>query len=62
MAKKSLTPVYLPKPLREGEDLDTYEIGVTQNEENLNQNMNYLYNKLLSLEERVGLQEDDNDG
>lgn len=53
MATKSLTPIYLPKPMREGEDIETYEIGVTQNEENLNQNINYLYNRLLNLESRM---------
>ena len=53
MATKSLTPIYLPKPMREVEDIATYEIGVTQNEENLNQNINYLYNRLLNLESRM---------
>ena len=58
MSTKSLTPIYMPKPMREGEDLETYEIGISQNEENLNQNLNYLYNRILSLEEQLGQKEE----
>ena len=33
-----------------GEDRDTYDSGVAQNENNLNQNLELLYGKLLELE------------
>lgn len=63
MAKKrTLTPIYLPKPMREGEDQETYEITVTANEENLNQNLTYLNDRIFALESRLSSKEENTDG
>ena len=63
MAKKrTLTPVYLPKPMHEGEDQETHELTITANEENLNQNLTYLNDRIFALESRLSSKEENTDG
>jgi hypothetical protein len=47
---QALFPVYLGRMPSAAIDRDTYDSGVSQNENNLNQNLELLYNKLLELE------------
>ena len=47
---QALFPIYLGRMQKSGEDRDTYDSGVAQNENNLNQNLELLYGKLLELE------------
>ena len=47
---QALFPVYLARMADESEDRDAYDSSVAQNENNLNQNLENLYNKLLELE------------
>lgn len=63
MAKKrTLTPIYLPKPMREGEDQEMYEVTITANEENLNQNLTYLNDRIFALESALSSKEERTDG
>lgn len=47
---QALFPIYLGRMPQSSEDRDTYDSGVAQNENNLNQNLELLYGKLLELE------------
>ena len=47
---QALFPVYLGRMPTASIDRDAYDSGVAQNENNLNQNLELLYNKLLELE------------
>ena len=47
---QALFPVYLARMADGNEDRDAYDSSVAQNENNLNQNLETLYNKLLELE------------
>lgn len=47
---QALFPVYLSRMPQDGEDRDAYDSSVAQNENNLNQNLELLYSKLLELE------------
>ena len=47
---QALFPVYLGRMPSAGDDRDAYDSIVAQNENNLNQNLELLYNKLLELE------------
>lgn len=47
---QALFPIYLGRMPQSGENRDTYDSGVAQNENNLNQNLELLYGKLLELE------------
>lgn len=47
---QALFPVYLGRMPSASVDRDTYDSSVAQNENNLNQNLELLYNKLLEIE------------
>ncbi len=47
---QALFPVYLPRMARQDIPLDEYDAAVAQNETNLNQNLEALYQKVLELE------------
>ena len=47
---QAMFPIYLGRMPQDGEDRDAYDSSVAQNENNLNQNLELLYNKLLELE------------
>ena len=47
---QALFPVYLGRMPSASLDRDAYDSSVAQNESNLNQNLEILYNKLLELE------------
>jgi hypothetical protein len=47
---QALFPIYLGRMPQGGEDRDAYDSGVAQNENNLNQNLELLCNKILELE------------
>lgn len=47
---QALFPVYLGRMPSASVDRDAYDSSVAQNENNLNQNLELLYNKLLELE------------
>ena len=47
---QALFPVYLGRMPSASIDRDTYDSGVSQNENNLNQNLELLYNKILEIE------------
>lgn len=53
---QALFPVYLGRMPSEAVDRDTYDSSVAQNENNLNQNLELLYNKLLELESALAVQ------
>lgn len=46
----TMFPVYLARLKAEGETRENFDIGVAQNETNLNQNLETLYQKLIELE------------
>ncbi len=50
---QALFPVYLGRMPDAGEDRDAYDSSVAQNENNLNQNLDILYNKILELESAI---------
>lgn len=47
---QALFPVYLGRMPSHDDDRDAYDSSVSQNENNLNQNLELLFNKLLELE------------
>ncbi len=47
---QALFPVYLSRMPSSGDNRDAYDSSVAQNENNLNQNLELLYEKLLELE------------
>ncbi len=47
---QALFPIYLSRLPQQGEDRDAYDSSVAQNENNLNQNLELLYGKLLEIE------------
>ena len=47
---QALFPIYLARMQSGTENRDAYDSAVAQNENNLNQNFELLYNKLLTLE------------
>ncbi len=47
---QALFPIYLARMSADGETRDAYDSAVALNENNLNQNFELLYNKLLALE------------
>ena len=47
---QALFPVYLGRMPSDSIDRDAYDSSVAQNENNLNQNLELLYNKLLEIE------------
>ncbi len=47
---QAMFPVYLGRMPSAADDRDGYDSSVAQNENNLNQNLELLYNKLLELE------------
>ncbi len=53
---QALFPVYLARMADKNEDRDAYDSSVAQNENNLNQNLEILYNKLLELESALAEQ------
>ena len=50
---QAMFPVYLPRRMENGEDQQKYDTNISQNENNLMQNFNILYNKLVELEDRL---------
>ena len=53
---QALFPVYLGRLPSANVDRDAYDSGVAQNENNLNQNLELLYNKLRELESALAEQ------
>ena len=53
---QALFPVYFGRMPSPSIDRDAYDSGVAQNENNLNQNLELLYNKLLELESALAEQ------
>lgn len=53
MDMQALFPVFLPKRATEDITLEDYNIDVTQNENNLNQNFSILYNQILAMAEII---------
>lgn len=47
---QALFPIYLPRTAADGEDADARDSAIAQNENNLNQNLEALYDKLMELE------------
>lgn len=47
---QALFPIYLARMPARAEDRDAYDSSVAQNENNLNQNLEILYNKISELE------------
>ena len=50
---QAMFPIYLPRPMESGEDAEQHGIGISQNENNINQNFSILYNKLVEIEARL---------
>lgn len=50
---QAMFPVYLARVRADGESTEEYNSMIAQNENNLNQNLESLYNKLLELEAAV---------
>ena len=50
---QALFPIYLGRMPSASIDRDAYDASVAQNENNLNQNLELLYNKLLELESAI---------
>lgn len=50
---QAMFPVYLPRQRQKGQDRESYETGIAQNENNLNQNLAILYQKVTELEEAL---------
>lgn len=46
----TMFPVYLARQKTEGETREAYDIGVAQNETNLNQNFETIFQKLIEIE------------
>lgn len=46
----TMYPVYLSRLMAEGETREAYDIGVAQNETNLNQNFETIFQKLIEIE------------
>jgi hypothetical protein len=53
---QALFPVYLGRMPSASIDRDAYDASVAQNENNLNQNLELLYNKLMELESALAEQ------
>lgn len=53
---QALFPVYLGRMPSASVDRDAYDASVAQNENNLNQNLELLYNKLMELESALAEQ------
>ena len=53
---QALFPVYLGRMPSASADRDAYDASVAQNENNLNQNLELLYNKLMELESALAEQ------
>ena len=51
---QALFPIYLARMAQEGQQREAYDIAVTQNEANLNQNLEILSRKLMEIEEYLG--------
>lgn len=49
----TIIPVYLPKMVQDDVDAEEYNLSVTMNEEQLNQNLNLLYRLYQNLQERM---------
>ena len=47
---QALFPIYLPRMPERAEDREAYNSGIAQNENNLNQNLGILFNKISELE------------
>lgn len=47
---QALFPIYLPRTATADEDVDARDSAIAQNENNLNQNLEALYDKLTELE------------
>ena len=54
---QALFPVYFSRKVSQGASQEDYDIAVAQNESNLNQNMETLYQKLLELEDYLSTTE-----
>lgn len=52
----TMIPVYLPK-MQENVDAEEYNLSVTMNEEQLNQNLNYLLRFCKRLQEKIAAKE-----
>lgn len=52
----TMIPVYLPK-MQENADAEEYNLSVTMNEEQLNQNLNYLLRFCKRLQEQIAAKE-----
>ena len=50
---QAMFPIYLARMAGSGENRDAYDSAIAQNENNLNQNFELLYHKLLALETAV---------
>lgn len=50
---QALFPIYLGRMPDTGADRDAYDSSVAQNENNLNQNFELLFNKLMELESAI---------
>ncbi len=50
---QALFPVFLPRKLDGGINTEDYNMSISQNENNLNQNFSILYQKLVELEESL---------
>ncbi|MDD3400927.1 MAG: hypothetical protein PHT58_04770 [Eubacteriales bacterium] len=50
---QAMFPIYLAREQNAHESKDAYNSAIAQNENNLNQNLESLYNKLIELEERI---------
>ena len=57
---QALFPVYLARMAQESDMRDAYDSAIAQNENNLNQNFELLYDKLLELEAAIAAQEGGN--
>lgn len=53
---QALFPVYLPRSRKEDQAQQDYDIAVAQNEANLKQNLENLYNQVLTLNEITATQ------
>ena len=49
----TLYPVYLPKPMIEGESMDDHNADIAKNEENLRQNLARMNDQINSLTEQL---------
>ena len=57
---QALFPVYLARMATEADTRDEYDSAIAQNENNLNQNFELLYRRLLELEAAIAAQEGGN--